>query len=68
MRVAKHAIERMRERNISALDVAHVLQHGHKMINRHDENKWTFVDNTVNVYVVTDKELTTVITVFKKEK
>ena len=68
MRVTRHAQERMTERNISGLDVAHVLQHGRKLVNRHDSSKYTFVDNTINVYVVTDKNLTTIITVFKKER
>ena len=68
MRIAKHARERMNERNITIQQVATVLQYGKRLVNRHDNNKYTFIDNQLNVYVVTDKALTTVITVFKKER
>ena len=68
MRVSRHAKERMMERSITVQQVATVLRYGHRMVNRHDANKLTFVDNQLNVYVVTDKEMSCVITVFKKEK
>ena len=68
MRVTQHAQDRMLERNIRALDVAHVLRTGKKYVNRHDNNKYTFIDTALNVYVVTDKAMTTVITVFRKER
>lgn len=68
MRVTTHAQERMLERNIRALDVAHVLRYGSKYVNRHDPSKYTFIDTSLNVYVVTDKAMSTVITVFRKER
>ena len=68
MNVSRHAKERMAERNITIQDVATVLQFGKRLVNRHDDTKYTFIDNTLNVYVVTDKALTCVITVFKKEQ
>ena len=68
MRVTTHAQYRMLERNIRALDVAHVLRYGKKYENRHDNTKYTFIDTALNVYVVTDKAMTTVITVFRKER
>jgi len=68
MRVTKHAQERMSERGIRALDVAHVLRYGSKYVNRHDPSKYTFIDTSLNVYVVTDKSMSTVVTVFRKER
>ena len=68
MRVTKHALDRMSERNIRALDVAHVLKSGSRYVNRHDNSKYTFIDTNLNVYVVTDKAMSTVITVFRKER
>ena len=67
MRITKHAKERMLERSITVSEVAHVLQHGVKLVNRHDSNKFTFVANDINVYAVVDKEMTALITVFRKE-
>ena len=68
MRVTKHAVERIKERNIKPADVAYVLEHGKRMVNRHDNNKYTFVNYEMNLYVVTDKAMTAVITVFRKER
>lgn len=68
MRVTAHAQERMAERNIRALDVAHVLRYGKKYVNKHDSNKWTFIDTSLNVYVVTDKAMKTIVTVFQKSR
>ena len=68
MRVTNHAQERMLERNIRALDVAHVLTYGKRYENKHDNTKYTFIDTQLNVYVVTDKAMSTVITVFRKER
>jgi len=67
MRISKHCKERMDERGISIHAAANCLQNGKKYINKHDNNKYTFIDKENNVYVVTDKAMTTVITVFRRE-
>ena len=69
MRIANHTRTRMAERGITIQDIATCLQYGVRMDNRTDPaNKYTYVDNTNKIYVVTDKANTTVITVFHKER
>ena len=67
MKVSKHTKDRMVERNITVQEVTTTLQYGRKMVNKWDSNKLTFVDYSLNCYVVVDKDLTTIITVFRKE-
>lgn len=66
MKFTKHATARMKQRNITRGDVSLTVHTGVKMVNKHDSEKLTFVHNSLRVYVVTNKEADTVITVFKK--
>ena len=67
MRITKHAKIRMDERGISEDHIKMVLTHGKQLVNRNDPNKWTYVLNgTKDIYVITNKESDTVITVFTK--
>ena len=66
MKVSKHFTLRQRERNITDQDVILTVTKGVRLVNRKDPNKYTFVSNELGVYVVTDKDLTTLITTFKK--
>lgn len=67
IRITKHAQSRMDERKISLQAVKHCVTHGVRLVNRTDPNKWTYVDNENNTYVVTDKQTTVAITVFWKK-
>lgn len=65
MRITKHALSRIRERNASVEDVVSAITTGKQMPNRTDpDNKLTIIDNKSGLYCVTDKGITTLITVF----
>lgn len=66
MKVSKHFTLRQRERNITDQEVILTVTKGVRLANRTDPNKYTFVSNELGVYVVTDKDLTTLITTFRK--
>lgn len=66
MYVSKHFIMRQKERGITDKEIVAAVTTGHRMVNRTDANKYTFVDNNTGVYVVTDKGMTTLITTFRK--
>ena len=68
MRITKHAMERIKERQITNADLVECLKHGKKYENKWDANKWTFVHTGINLYIVTDKDMTVVISAFRKEK
>ena len=68
MRITKHAQARIQERAIPTEELVHCITHGVRLVNRNDPSKTTIVDNKINLYIVTDKAETTVITVFRKEK
>lgn len=65
MRITKHAMSRITERNASVEDMINAITTGKRMPNRNDpENKLTIIDNKSGLYLVTDKNITTLITVF----
>jgi len=66
MRITKHAKVRLAQRGGSIQDIITTVQNGNKMINRTDPKKFTFIDNSTGMYVVTNSEVTVVITVFWK--
>lgn len=66
MKVSKHFTLRQQERGITDKEVIQCVMHGVRLTNRTDANKYTIVDNTTGVMVVTDKALTTLITTFRK--
>lgn len=67
MKVSKHAVKRMKERGIAPQEIVDVITKGHRMVNKHDSNKYTFVASEKQLYAVTDKAMTTLITVFWRE-
>ena len=67
IRYTAHAHKRKQERVFNHLDVLKTIQEGVRLVNRTDPNKWTYVHNDINLYVVTNKESNIVITLFKKE-
>ena len=67
MRITKHASMRMQDRRISIPMIKEVISKGIRMVNKTDSSKFTFKHRTEQLYVVTDKEMTTLITVFWKE-
>lgn len=66
MRLSQHFSQRQKERNITDKEVFDAVIKGVRLNNRHDSSKWTFVNNEAGVLVVTDKEMTTLITTFRK--
>ena len=58
----------MNTRGITRDTVEYAVSNGVQLVNRTDANKWTYVDNKNNMYVVTNKESNIVITAFKKER
>ena len=67
MKVSQHAIKRMNERGIAPQEIVDVITKGTRLVNKHDSNKWTFVNTDKQLYAVCDKAMTTLITVFWKE-
>ena len=68
MRITKHAMERIKERNVTQAELVATIRDGKYMVNKWDANKLTVVNNEVNLYVVMSKSKDTIITVFRKEK
>lgn len=68
MRYTKHTQLRMKERGITRQDIETTVRYGVQMVNRNDPNKYTYILNGLDVYVVTNKESDVIITVFKKER
>ena len=66
MRLTKHAKARLRQRGGTHDDVITTVNTGVRLINRTDPNKYTFVNNSTGMYVVTNSEVTVVITIFWK--
>ena len=66
IKYTKHAVHQMNTRGISKNSVVFAIANGVKLVNRTDSNKWTYVDNTNKIYVVTNKESNIVITAFRK--
>ena len=67
MKVSKHAIERIKERNITTAELTTTLRYGKRLVNRTDPSKTTIVLNGKrDVYMVVDKEETILITAFVK--
>ena len=67
MRYSKHAMVRMRERNMTHQDINTCLAYGKCLVNKHDSTKNTWILNgTTDIYVVTNKANTVVITVWPK--
>ena len=68
MRITKHASLRMKERNITVSMIREVIGKGIRMVNKTDISKFTFKHRTEQLYAVTDKDMTTLITVFYGRK
>ena len=67
MVVTKHAQERIRERNITTQQLTTALRFGKRLVNRNDATKTTIVLNgVVDIYLVTDKEESVLITCWVK--
>ena len=67
MRITKHASMRMYKRNINIPMIKEVIGKGIRMVNKTDDSKFTFKHKHENLYAITDKSMTTLITVFRKE-
>ena len=68
MRITKHASMRMQERSINVSMIKEVIGNGIRMVNKTDSSKFTFKHKTEQLYAVTDKDMTTLITVFYGRK
>ena len=68
MRITKHAMERIHQRGITKEELVECLKNGKRYENKWDAEKWTFVHTGINVYIVTDKDMTAMISVFRKER
>ena len=68
MRITKHAKQRMLDRNINIPMIREVIGKGIRMVNKTDNSKFTFKHKTEQLYAVTDKDMTTLITVFYGRK
>lgn len=81
MRITKHAKHRLSQRGgvityvneagvtfkrYTVQDIINTVNNGVKLVNRTDPAKFTFIDNSTGMYVVTNSEVTVVITVFWK--
>ncbi len=66
MRITKHAKSRLTQRGGTLDQIINTITNGVKMVNRTDSTKFTFIDNSTGMYVVTNSEVTVVITVFWK--
>ena len=67
MKVTKHAMDRFTQRNVTAQEAVECVRDGIRMVNRHNPERFTFKHKTANLFIVTDKAMTTVITMFRKE-
>lgn len=69
MQITRHAQERIIERGITTAELVECVKNGKRLVNRNDPNKVTIVLNGArDVYMVTDKEQSVLITAFVKEK
>ena len=57
MRVSQHAIARINERNVDPKVIVDVIKNGIKMVNKHDNTKWTFKHKTQDIYAVCTGDL-----------
>ena len=64
MRVSQHAIARINERNVDPKVIVDVIKNGIKMVNKHDNTKWTFKHKTQDIYAVCTGDMSTLVTVF----
>lgn len=64
MKVSKHAISRINERNIDPKVIVSVIKDGIKMVNKHDNTKWTFKHKTMDIYAVCNQDMSVLVTVF----
>ena len=64
MRVSAHAIKRINERSIDPKTIVEVITKGIKMVNKHDNTKWTFKHKTMDIYAVCTGDMNTLVTVF----
>jgi len=62
----KHSKEQMAKRNISHNQIIKALTNGTVLINKHDSNKRTIIDNAQGLYVITNDTKTIIITTFWK--
>ena len=67
MRITKHAKQRMLQRNINVSMIREIIGKGVRMVNKTNKERFTFKHKTEQLYVVTDKNMTALITVFWKE-
>ena len=68
MRMTKHAMERVAQRQITRDQLVECLTNGKCYENKWDADKWTFVHTGINLYIVTNKDKDVIISVFRKEK
>lgn len=66
MHITTHAKSRLSQRGGTVQEIINTVDNGVKMINRTDPKKFTFIDNSTGMYVVTNSKVTVVITVFWK--
>ena len=64
MKVSQHAIKRINERSIDPKEIVDVIKNGIKMVNKHDNTKWTFKHKTMDIYAVCTGDMGTLVTVF----
>jgi len=60
----KHAKEQMSKRNITHNNIIKALSNGTVLVNKHNNNKRTIIDNAQGLYVITNDSKTIVITTF----
>ena len=68
MRITKHAMDRIAQRQITKEQLITCLNEGKCYENKWDANKWTYVHTGINLYIVTNKDKDVIISVFRKEK
>ena len=68
MRITKHAMDRIAQRQITKEQLIECLTNGKIYENKWDANKWTYVHTGINLYIVTNKDRDVIISVFRKEK
>ena len=67
MKVSDHVIERMHQRGLKPKDIHDTVKYGIKMVNKHDSSRWTFKHKYMDLYAVTDGDMTILITAFTPE-
>lgn len=66
MRITNHAKERIQERGITVSQLVDAVKHGKRL--EHKNNPERLVVRTNEIYMIFDKAMTTLITVFVNER